>query len=412
MSFIPKNVANYMLYDTCVDNLFITEYMPSAPGDYVKTYLYALMRTEYSLPTDDESLTKGLGLSLAEVEEAWDYWEDQGLVKKRWLDPDAHTRFEREFADIRGMVFGRGSGRSESEKSSTPRAVSLEREQLAKLYRDIEAVTGRMLESREPETVASWIGDYGIDPQVIVFGYKFCRERGRSDRSRYVGTILKDWRAKGLMTVAQVEEFLSGIDKHYSLYKQVFKELGFNRNPSEPEKRIMDSWFDEMGFSMEQVLKACGKTTGIGNPNLNYVNAILVSEYNSERDGAKPAGAAKSADQIYEAIREENARKTEQKREEVFTKVPRMRTIMEEIRASGQNLSRLIVAGGKDAAESERRRLRDLNAEKAALLAENGFDGDALDMIYTCSDCKDTGVLDDGTRCHCYAEKARLMSGR
>jgi len=411
MSFIPKNVANYMLYDTCVDNLFLTEYMPSAPGDYVKTYLFALMRSAYSLPTDDESLAKGLGLSLAEVEEAWDYWEDQGIVRRRWLDPEEKTRFDREFTDIRGMAFGRPAA-SEPAPSPVPRAVSLGDEQLSMLYREIEAVTGRMLESREPEAVSSWIAEYGLDPQLIVFGYKYSKERGRSDRSRYVGAILKDWRAKGFKTVAQVEEYLSGVDKHYSAYRKVFKELGFNRNPSEPEKRIMDSWFDEMGLSMEQVLKACGKTTGIGNPNLNYVNAILVSEYNSERDGAKPADAAKSVDQIYESIREENRKKTEQKQEQIYTEIPRIKDIMEELSASGRKISSLIFSGGQEAVAAERRKMQALNREKSALLAENGFDENALDMIYTCSDCRDTGVLEDGTRCHCYAEKLKLVSGR
>ena len=411
MSFSPKNAVNYLLYDTSVDNMFISEYMPSAPGDYVKTYLFALMCSCYGRPTDDEYLAKELGISVSEIEEAWNYWEDQGLVRRRYLDPETRTRFEREFTDIRCSIFGHGAS-PQAQTEPVPRAVSLGDEQLAKLYRDIEGITGRMLESREPEAIATWIAEYGMDPQVIVLGYKYSKERGKSDRSRYVGAILKDWRAKGLKSAAEVEDYLSGMDKHYASYRQIFRELGFSRNPSEPEKRIMDSWFEEMGFTMEQVLKACGKTTGIANPNLNYVNAILVSEYNSERGGAKPADTAKSVDQIYEAIREENTRKTEEKREEVFTKVPRIRDIMEELKASGLNLSRVMLTGGMAAASAERRRMEELNREKTELLVKNGFDETELDMIYTCSDCKDTGVLDDGTRCHCYADKLNAVRGR
>ena len=400
-----------MLYDTSVDNMFITEYMPSAPGDYVKTYLFALMCSCYGRPTDDEYLSRELGLALTDIEEAWDYWEDQGLVRRRYLDA-SQTRFEREFTDIRCGFFGHGSVGAAPGPAPAPKVPTLGNEQLSKLYTDIEAVTGRMLESREPETIASWISEYGLDPQVILFGYKYCKERGKSDRSRYVGAILKDWRARGLKDVAEIEEHLSGLDKHYSAYRQIFRELGFNRNPSEPEKRIIDNWFEGMGFSMEEVLKACSKTTGIANPNINYVNAILVSAYNSERGGAKPADAAKSVDEIYEAIRRENTEKTEQKREEVFTKIPRMRDIMEDIRACGRRLPALMLSGGGAAAAAERRRMQELNDEKTALLVQNGFDEAALDMIYTCSDCRDTGVLDDGTRCHCYAEKLSRVSGR
>lgn len=403
MSFSTRNTVNYLLYDTAVDNMFISEYMPSAPGEYVKVYLFALMCSGYGRPSDDEYLARELGLSVSEIGDAWDYWEDQGLVRRSRPDPGSKTGFEREFTDIRCVFFSCGSG-AQPRREAAPKPVSLNDEQLAGLYRDIEGITGRMLESREPETIAAWIDEYGMDPQLIVFGYKYSKEHGKSDRSRYVGAILKDWRAKDLKCVADVEDYLSGIDRNYSAYRRIFRELGFNRNPSEPEKRIMDSWFEKMGFTMEQVLKACGKTTGIANPNLNYVNAILVSAYNSERGGAAP-DAAKSPDRIYKDIREENARRTEEKREEVFTKIPRMRAIMDELKASGLKLPGLMLSGRAAAAAAERERMRELNKEKAGLLLENGFDETALDMIYTCSDCKDTGVLDDGTRCHCYAEK-------
>ena len=40
-------------------------------------------------------------------------------------------------------------------------------------------------------------------------------------------------------------------------------------------------------------------------------------------------------------------------------------------------------------------------ARKTALLKENGYPEDYLAPLYSCPDCKDTGYLDGGTRCHC-----------
>ena len=34
---------------------------------------------------------------------------------------------------------------------------------------------------------------------------------------------------------------------------------------------------------------------------------------------------------------------------------------------------------------------------------------DALDTIYDCAKCKDTGLLDDGSRCSCFKEKAAML---
>lgn len=409
MSFSRKNALNYLLFDTAVDNLYISEYMSGAPGDYVKTYLSALMRVSYGLPTDDETIAKALSLPITTVEKSWKYWEEQGVIRRKYLDA-GRTRFEREFVNIREEVFGGMSRKSESPES-VPRAVSLGDEQLAQLYRDIEAVTGRMLDSREPEIIASWIAEYDMQPQLIVMGYKYCKERGKSDRWRYVGTVLKDWRAKSLSTPADVEDYLSGVDKHYSMYRRIFKELGFNRNPSEPEKRIMDSWFEEMSLPMEEILKACAKTTGIANPNLNYVNAILISDYERARGITKAKGIGLSVDDIYLRIRKENEKKSAELREKIFAELPEAERLTEEIRETGLKMSKLILSGaGRKAGDSLRKKVAELSKERSDLLEKAGYGSDALDMKYTCKDCRDTGLLEDGTRCHCYAEKLEKLS--
>ena len=43
MTFIKKHAKTACLTDTSVENIFINDYMVSAPGDYVKIYLLKLM---------------------------------------------------------------------------------------------------------------------------------------------------------------------------------------------------------------------------------------------------------------------------------------------------------------------------------------------------------------------------------
>ena len=43
MPFCAYAEGSAMMGATAVSNLFMLEYMPSAPGDYVKVYLYALL---------------------------------------------------------------------------------------------------------------------------------------------------------------------------------------------------------------------------------------------------------------------------------------------------------------------------------------------------------------------------------
>ncbi len=409
MEFSKQNVSNYYLYDTQVENLFLSEYMALAPGEYVKAYLLALLHAQMNLPMDDEALAKALSLPVETVLEAWDYWEERGVVRRSYPDPENRERFEVYFVNLKEEAFGR---RSPAQKSGS--AVQLDDRDLSRLYRDVQTATGRMLEAREPEEIAAWLTEYRMSPEFILYGYKFCAAKRKSTRSRYVGEVLKDWKSKNLSTPAEVEEYLSEMDRHYDLYRRIFRELGFSRSATEEEKRLMNKWFDDYGFDLSRIFEACKKTAGITNPNIHYVDAILSAWYKEERGGkaADPGAQQGGVEALYEKDRRENAEKTERIRREVFTRIPRIKDIMEELRACSIDVSRSMLLGenGKARANQLRGRIEELRAERARLLTAGGYSPQALDTIYTCGKCKDTGVLEDGTRCSCYQEKMRLLA--
>lgn len=405
MKFSKQNISNYYLYDTPVENLFISEYMASAPGEYVKAYLLALMHAQMNIPADSEEIARSLGMSLDKIEECWKYWEDLGVIARQNKDTDFCTI---EFISLKESAFGRRTPAKSSKASSR-----LDDESFAKLLRDVEVTAGRMLESKEPETISSWIMDYEMEPGFILFGYKYCASKNKSTKSRYVAAILKDWKSKGLSTAADVESYLEGMDKHYSMYRKVFHELGFQRNPSEEEKRIMNRWFDDYGFGLDKVFEACKYTSGITNPNINYVDRVLTSWYkeaNGETEVSKEAAVTR-VEKLYEMDRLTNAAKTEKIRNEIFTGIPRIKVIMEELRQCSVSLSQamLLGPGGENLIKRERAKAEALNKEKTELLTSHGYSSNAMDTIYTCSKCRDLGFLEDGSRCSCYAEKLQLV---
>ncbi|MEE3363070.1 MAG: hypothetical protein VZQ84_05885, partial [Anaerovoracaceae bacterium] len=70
------------LYETDVENLFINEYMPDAPSDYVKVYLLALMYAQSGVDASDREIAEVLRLDGSEIDAAWTYWEDVGAVSR------------------------------------------------------------------------------------------------------------------------------------------------------------------------------------------------------------------------------------------------------------------------------------------------------------------------------------------
>ncbi len=56
MNFIKEKIKDFYLLDSRIENIFINEYMPIAPGDYVKVYLYAAMYAEHNLNMDNATM--------------------------------------------------------------------------------------------------------------------------------------------------------------------------------------------------------------------------------------------------------------------------------------------------------------------------------------------------------------------
>ena len=62
MGFKKEKINDYFLLDTSVENIFINEYMASAPGDFVKVYMFARMYADLDTELTNEEIAKHLGL--------------------------------------------------------------------------------------------------------------------------------------------------------------------------------------------------------------------------------------------------------------------------------------------------------------------------------------------------------------
>ena len=408
MSFIKQSAENFLIFDTRVENFFISEYMAKAPGEYVKAYLLGLMYAEQGLPLEDADIARELGMSAPEVSACWDYWASEGLAEKHPRSPGSKD-CDIEFISARERFYGRPA-RSRSR-------IDLQDEELRKLYEAISAKTARLLDAKAMEEISSWLSVYKMSPELVLCGYDYCIEKNRSTEYKYVGRVLKDWKAKGLDTPAAVKDALEAQDRDYALFRRIFRALGFTgRNPGEEEKRIMSSWQSELGFGEERILEACAKTAGISNPNIKYVDKVLRNWYTEEHSAGERSETEIMAavNVLYEEDRRRNEAEVQARRKEIYAKLPRLEEINSEMKDTGFRISKAAFMGenGKATIARERSRMKRLSEERAELLKKNGYAPDALDMRYTCAKCRDTGELEDGSRCSCYGEKLALVRSR
>ncbi len=423
----PKN--ELYLYDTHVENFFIGDYLPSAPGDAVKVYLYALMYADIKRPLRREEIAKALNLSTETVDDVWMYWETRSVVRRIFPDPSDRSRYEIEFRRLKETVFRLNAPSRPADPSAAEApdpAVTAAPEDVPDpltdgavrdMFRTIEEVTGEPVS--DPKSIVDWIGRYGATPEMIAEAFRYAAVSRKKTRPSYVEAIVREWAERDLKTPEAIREHLEANDARHTLYRRVLRALGFYRNATEEEERMMDAWFDDWGFGIDKVLEACKKTAGIGNPNMKYINTVLRGWFRDEhgKDPASKEGAlsdpadpsavtaafVRKRTAEYARLREEEEADAEKRRGAAFAKAPRLAEIEKERHALAMNLSRMALgATGFGAASAMKRRLESLEKEYRSILESIGLTPYDLEIHYACAKCRDTGYLEDGSRCECF----------
>ena len=98
-----------------------------------------------------------------------------------------------------------------------------------------------------------------------------------------------------------------------------------------------------------------------------------------------------------------NRRLLDERKSEVYRKIPRLQEIDASVASSSVRRARLLLDGDADSVNSLKKELLLLRREREQLLAAEGYPIDYLDPVYTCPDCKDTGYQ-NGHKCHCFQQ--------
>ena len=178
----------------------------------------------------------------------------------------------------------------------------------------------------------------------------------------------------------------------------------------------MDTWIDTWNFSIEQILEACGKTSGIPNPNINYVNKVL-ENWKNEEGGSSVSGqnqgahgkapSMNEAKEYYAYLRAKAETDGEKRRAHARQLAPLLVGIEEEIRQCSFEISRAMISQSLNKEHSVNRlknKAEALIEEQKRLLQEQGLPLDYLEIKYNCPLCEDTGITDTGERCSCFSK--------
>ena len=99
----------------------------------------------------------------------------------------------------------------------------------------------------------------------------------------------------------------------------------------------------------------------------------------------------------------ENHHKLEERRQEIYARLPVVRQLEAEIAERSVACAKKLLEGDKGVLDRLKEDLRDLREQKALIIRAAGYPDDYLELHYRCPDCRDTGLI-DGRKCHCFLQ--------
>lgn len=291
MSYIIET-TDIDLGDTPIENIFINDFMPMADGTYVKVYLlgykYANDKDE-NISVNNQTIAKHLNIPLTDVLSAWDFWESKGIIKKLPKEKENEYDYTVKFLSLKQLLirnnFQNSTVTNKDESYNNPFICSPEELVEAKknphinnMFNEIRKVLSRYITPNEYKRIYEWMTNYNMSPDMIVRAFQYSVQNKNKRTLSYIEGIIKNWYDSDVTNIESLQEYYKSKDEKYYRYERIMKSLGFkNRYITEGEMKVIDKWFEDWGFSIEVILKACENTKNISNPNVNYIDKILES---------------------------------------------------------------------------------------------------------------------------------------
>lgn len=282
MNIFKLKSNNEDLGHTYIENLFISHYMPSASGSYVKVYLLGLKYSQSYVNNmlSNETIAKTLGLTAEEVINAWKYWEDQGIIRLyAYSSPGSEGDFTVEYLSIKEIMLNIKEKEENTGKYSPERIITARsNQQIREMFDYFRKIFARELSPNELFMFLDWIDDYNLPPDVVRLIIDDCVSRDKKDMP-YLKQVAKNWFDAGIDSVQKANEYNARHKEKWQKYNKVLSFLRLGRQPTSVEEEMLNKWFYTFEYSVDIVLKACELTTKTLKPSFNYIDKILTEWY-------------------------------------------------------------------------------------------------------------------------------------
>lgn len=232
MPFCKYSIDMLANNQTTVDNIFINNYLPYADSNYVKIYLYGLYKCQDSNSKDNtlENFSNELHISQEDIEKAFSYWQEQGLVQILNLIP-----YEVRYLPITDVL---NNHKKYNEKKYANFNTQAQ-----------EILSGRMITPNEYREYYDLVERLHIEKDALLQIINYCvKIKGDNVGYNYITTIAKDWANKKITTSKQVEQKIQEIEGLCGETSELIKALSLKRALNFDELELYKKWVISQEF--------------------------------------------------------------------------------------------------------------------------------------------------------------------
>ncbi len=266
MMKIEKKDKSMLFSTTEIPDVFFTEYMSEANGDYVKVYLCILFLSKYDKDIKLNDLSKRLNISINIIQSALAFWEEHGLLTKK----------------VNGYILN-NIQEIELNKLYSPN-LALSPEDIKKNANDqyrakaIECINNMYFQGIMSPTWYSdidlWFKKYGFDEQVMISLFDYCFNKSALHKN-YVKTVAEAWSKNNIKTYEDLELYYQKFEKLNKIKKSIAKKLGRYSPLTQFEEAYIEKWIIDFNYDLNIINIALKKTTSKANPSFDYLDKLI-----------------------------------------------------------------------------------------------------------------------------------------
>ena len=267
---LEQNELSMLFSSTDLPDVFITEYLSEAPGDYIKVYLYMLFLSKYGKDVKLNDLSKKISLPLPTIQAAIKYWEEAEIIIKKGTGYIVNNIQEIEL-----------------NKLYSPK-LTVSKESIQNMEKDksrssaIEAINTMFFQGiMSPSWYSDidlWFKKYEFDEEVMIALFSYCFNKSALHKN-YVKAVADAWHGNNIKTSSDLEDYDENNEKIKKVKKNICKKLGLSRNLTQYEEAYIEKWLQEYKYDLEIIELALKKTTSKSNPNFDYIDKIISDWY-------------------------------------------------------------------------------------------------------------------------------------